>query len=63
MERLLDGTVYRWVDLSGDQLAAIGRIIILILLVFAVKNFFHFTRTYLVARAEQGGRHGPGTGG
>ena len=54
MERLLDGTVYRWVDLSGDPLAAIARIIILILLVFAVKNFFHFTRTYLVARAEQG---------
>lgn len=54
MERLLDGTVYRWVDLSGDPLAAIGRIIVLILLVFAVKNFFHFTRTYLVARAEQG---------
>jgi subfamily B ATP-binding cassette protein MsbA len=54
MERLLDGTVYRWVDLSGDPLAAIGRIIILILLVFAVKNVFHFTRTYLVARAEQG---------
>ena len=54
MERLLDGTVYRWVDLSGDPLAAITRIIVLILLVFAVKNFFHFTRTYLVARAEQG---------
>jgi len=54
MERLLDGTVYRWVDLSGDPLAAIGRIIVLILVVFAVKNFFHFARTYLVARAEQG---------
>ena len=54
MEKLLDSTVYRWVDLSGDPLAAIARIIVLILLVFAVKNFFHFTRTYLVARAEQG---------
>ncbi|MDA0312962.1 MAG: ABC transporter ATP-binding protein [Gemmatimonadetes bacterium] len=54
MERLLDATVYRWVDLSGDPLVAIGRIIILILIVFAVKNIFHFTRLYLVARAEQG---------
>jgi ATP-binding cassette, subfamily B, bacterial MsbA len=54
MERLLDATVYRFVDLSGDPLVAIGRIIILIIAVFAVKNVFHFTRTYLVARAEQG---------
>ncbi len=54
MERLLDATVYRWVDLSGDPLVAIGRIIVLIIVVFAVKNVFHFTRTYLVARAEQG---------
>ena len=54
MERLLDATVYRYVDLSGDPLVAIGRIIVLIIIVFAVKNVFHFTRTYLVARAEQG---------
>lgn len=54
MGRLLDGTVYRWVDLDGDPMAAIGRIIILIIAVFAVKNVFHFARTYLVARAEQG---------
>jgi subfamily B ATP-binding cassette protein MsbA len=54
MARLLDATVYRWVDPSGDPLAAIGRIIVLILFVFAVKNVFHFTRLYLLARAEQG---------
>ena len=54
MERLLDATVYRWVDPSGDPLAAIGRIIVLILVVFAVKNVFHFARVYLLARAEQG---------
>jgi subfamily B ATP-binding cassette protein MsbA len=54
MARLLDATVYRWVDLTGDPLEAVGRIIILILLVFAVKNVFHFARAYLVARAEQG---------
>ena len=53
MTGLLDATVYRWVDFSGDPLVAIGRIVILILLVFAVKNFFHFARTYLVAHAEQ----------
>ena len=58
MERLLDGTVYRWVDLTGDPLAAIGRIIILILLVFAMKNFFHFIRTYLVARYRNSFLHG-----
>ena len=53
MDGLLDASVYRWVDLCGDPLVAIGRIIILILLVFAVKSVFHFARTYLVARAEQ----------
>lgn len=53
MERLLDATVYRWVDLSGDPLDAVSRIIVLILVVFAVKNVFFFARAYLVARAEQ----------
>jgi subfamily B ATP-binding cassette protein MsbA len=54
MERLLDATVYRWVDLEGDPLVAVQRIIVLILALFLVKNLFHFARTYLVARAEQG---------
>ena len=54
MQALLDATVYRWVDPSGDPLAAIGRIIVLILVAFAVKNVFHFARVYLLARAEQG---------
>jgi subfamily B ATP-binding cassette protein MsbA len=54
MDRLLDATVYRWVDVTGDPLSAIGRISVLILLVFAVKNVFHFTRVYLLAHAEQG---------
>ncbi len=53
MQRLLDATVYRWVDLQGEPLAAITRIIVLILIVFAVKNVFFFARAYLVARAEQ----------
>ncbi len=54
MERVLDATVYRWVDLQGDPLVAVQRIIVLILVLFLVKNLFHFARTYLVARAEQG---------
>ena len=54
MARLLDATVYRWVDVGGDPLSAIGSIIVLILLVFAAKNLFHFLRVYLLARAEQG---------
>jgi subfamily B ATP-binding cassette protein MsbA len=54
IERLLDATVYRWVDLTGDPLEAISRIAVLILVMFAAKNVFLFARTYLVARAEQG---------
>jgi ATP-binding cassette, subfamily B, bacterial MsbA len=54
MERLLEATVYRWVDPTGDPLSAIGRIIVLILAAFAVKNVFHFARVYLLARVEQG---------
>jgi len=53
MGRLLDATVYRWVDLNGEPLTAITRIIVLVLIVFAVKNVFFFARSYLVARAEQ----------
>ena len=54
MQRVLDASVYRWVDLSGDPLVAINRIIVLLMMVFAVKNLFAFARTYLLARAEQG---------
>jgi subfamily B ATP-binding cassette protein MsbA len=54
MDRLLDATVYRVVDLQGDPLDAIQGIIILILLVFLVKNVFSFAKAYLMARVEQG---------
>lgn len=54
MQHLLDATVYQWVDLSGDPLVAIGRVIILIMLVFLFKNLFAFARAYLLARTEQG---------
>ena len=53
-QALLDATVYSWVDLTGDPLVAIERIIILILCVFLLKNIFAFTRVYLLAQAEQG---------
>ncbi|MEQ9568928.1 MAG: ABC transporter ATP-binding protein, partial [Longimicrobiales bacterium] len=54
MDRWLDATVYRWVDLQGDPLDAIQGIILLILLTFALKNAFDFLRAWLVARVEQG---------
>jgi len=54
MQRLLDATVYRWVDLDGEPLVAIGRVIVLIVAVFFFKNLFAFSRAYLMARAEQG---------
>jgi subfamily B ATP-binding cassette protein MsbA len=51
---VLDSTVGRFVDLGGDPLEAIQGIILLILLVFALKNLFDFARAYLVAVVEQG---------
>jgi subfamily B ATP-binding cassette protein MsbA len=54
VDRLLDGTVYRIVDLQGDRLEAVQGIILLILVTFALKNVFDFLRTYMVARVEQG---------
>ncbi|NNF12444.1 MAG: ABC transporter ATP-binding protein [Gemmatimonadetes bacterium] len=54
MQRILDGTVYRWVDLEGDQLVAVGQIIVLLIIVFLFKNLFAFGRAYVLAHAEQG---------
>lgn len=54
MDRLLDATVYRLVDFSGDELQAVQGIILLILLTFALKNLCDFVRAWLVARVEQG---------
>ncbi len=53
MARLLDVTVYRVVDVQGDALQAVQGIIVLILVVFLLKNVFDFARTYLVAWVEQ----------
>lgn len=54
MARLLDWTVYRWADPSGDPLAAIGIVIAMLMTVLLLKNMFAFARAYLLARAEQG---------
>ncbi len=53
MTGLLDATVYRFVDVQGDMLQAVQGIIVLILVVFLLKNLFDFTRAYLVAWVEQ----------
>ena len=53
MSRLLDATVYRVVDVQGDALQAVQGIIVLIVVVFLLKNVFDFARTYLVALVEQ----------
>jgi subfamily B ATP-binding cassette protein MsbA len=54
MGSLLDATVGRVVDLDGEPLVAIRGIIVLLLVVFAVKNLFDFARAFLIARVEQG---------
>ena len=53
MSKLLDATVYRVVDVQGDALQAVQGIIVLIVVVFLLKNVFDFARTYLVAWVEQ----------
>jgi subfamily B ATP-binding cassette protein MsbA len=54
IQHILDATVYRFVDMHGDPLVAVGRIILLMMILLAVKNVLDFARAYLVARAEQG---------
>ena len=54
IDTLMDQTVGRFVDMSGDPQDAVRGIIVFILVVFLVKNVFDFIRAYLVARVEQG---------
>jgi ATP-binding cassette, subfamily B, bacterial MsbA len=54
LDRLLDGTIGRIVDLQAPPEDAIRGIILFILAVFAVKNVFDFLKTYLMARVQQG---------
>ena len=54
LSRALELTVGRVVDLDGDPQAAVGGIILFILVIIALKNVVDFARSYLVARVEQG---------
>ncbi len=54
LDRLLDGTIGRIVDLEAPPEDAIRGIILFILAIFAVKNVFDFLKTYLMARVQQG---------
>ena len=53
IDRLLDGTLGRFVDLGAPPAEAIQGIILFLLAVFFLKNIFAFTKTYLVAWIEQ----------
>ena len=53
LDRLFDGTIGRFIDLSAPREDAIQGIIVFILAVFALKNVFDFIRIYLVAWIEQ----------
>ena len=54
INRFLDATLGRVIDVEGDPLEAIQAIIILILVMFAFKNIFDFLKAYLMARVQQG---------
>lgn len=53
LDRLLDGTLGRFVDLGAPPAEAMQGIIFFLLAVFLVKNVFDFLRNYLVAWIEQ----------
>ncbi|MGD2124157.1 MAG: ABC transporter ATP-binding protein [Gemmatimonadota bacterium] len=54
LDRILNGTIGRLVDLEAPPQQAIWGIILFILAVFALKNVFDFLKTYLMARVQQG---------
>ncbi len=54
MSRVLDATVYHWINLNGDPLHAIDAVVLLILIVFLAKNVFLFAQSYLMAKVQQG---------
>jgi len=53
LDRVMDGTVGRFVDMSAPAAEAMQGIILFLLVIFLLKNVFDFTRTYLVAWIEQ----------
>ncbi len=54
LDRALDATLGRFVNLQADPEEAIRGIIFFILVVFALKNVFDFGKAYLMARVQQG---------
>jgi subfamily B ATP-binding cassette protein MsbA len=54
IDRALDATLGRIIDVEGDPQDAIRGIILLILGMFALKNVFDFLKAYLMARVQQG---------
>lgn len=54
LDRVLDNTLGRMVDLHAPPQEAIRGIIIFLMVVFAIKNVFDFMKTYLMARVQQG---------
>jgi subfamily B ATP-binding cassette protein MsbA len=54
LDRILNGTIGRLVDLQAPPQEAIWGIILFILAIFALKNVFDFLKTYLMARVQQG---------
>ena len=54
IDRVLDFTVGRFVDLDGDPQTAVAGIIVFILVLVVLKNAVDFARSWLSARVEQG---------
>ena len=54
IDRALDYTVGRFVDLDGEPQAVVGGIIVFILVLVVIKSAVEFARAYLSARVEQG---------
>jgi ATP-binding cassette, subfamily B, bacterial MsbA len=53
IDRLMEGTLGRFVDLGAPPAEAIQGIILFLLAIFMLKNVFAFLKTYLVAWIEQ----------
>lgn len=53
LDRLMDGTLGRFVDATAPPEEAIRGIIVFLLAIFLLKNLFDYLRTYLVAWIEQ----------
>lgn len=53
VDRAMDFTVGRFVDLSGDPQEAVRGVILFLMVVFALKNIMDFVKSYLVATVEE----------